>query len=154
MTIAPIVKIVQVRASPDRAFALFAGRMAAWWPKRMTIGAQPFVEILVEPRAEGRWFERDASGAETDWGKVIAWEPPGRLLLAWQIGEGFRYDPGLVTELELTFTPNEAGTRVTLEHRHLERLGASAARLAEMLSGGWPGIIEGFASFADHEGEH
>jgi uncharacterized protein YndB with AHSA1/START domain len=81
---------------------------------------------------------------------VLAWEPPSRLLLAWQIDAGWRFDPALVTELELTFAPAAGGgTRVRLEHRNLERFGAEAARHAEQLDGGWPGFLGGYARFAD-----
>jgi hypothetical protein len=78
MTIAPIVRKVQVKAAPERAFELFAAHMADWWPKGQTIGKNPHAAIVVEPRAGGQWLERDADGAETHWGKVLAWEPPGR----------------------------------------------------------------------------
>jgi len=147
MTIAPIRKTVSVAAPPARAFDLFTGQMGAWWPKGMTIGASPAAAILIEPRAGGRWFERAEDQAETNWGRVLEWDPPRRLLLAWQIDATWAYDPGFETELELTFTAEASGTRVTMEHRNLERFGDSAARMAEMLGGGWPGIIDGFAAY-------
>jgi uncharacterized protein YndB with AHSA1/START domain len=73
------------------------------------------------------------------------------LLLAWQIDAQWRYDPGLRTELELRFEPDAGGTRVTLEHRGLERLGSDAARIAGMLGNGWPGQLAGFAALAEGE---
>ncbi|EJL34146.1 hypothetical protein PMI01_01795 [Caulobacter sp. AP07] len=150
MTIAPLVRTVTVKTTPARAFALFTGRMGQWWPKGKTVGAQPHVDIVIEPRPDGRWFERDADGAETLWGKVLAWEPPGRVLLAWQLNAQWTYDPDLVTELELTFAARpEGGTQVILEHRNLERLGDSAALLAEQLGNGWPGRLRDFADLAD-----
>jgi uncharacterized protein YndB with AHSA1/START domain len=147
MTIAPIRKTVSVAAPPERVFALFTGHMGAWWPKGMTIGASPPVEVLIEPRAGGRWFERAEDKAETNWGRVLAWDPPRRLLLAWQIDATWAFDPSFETELELTFTPEAGGTRVDMEHRNLERFGESAAKMAEMLGGGWPGIMDGFAAY-------
>jgi uncharacterized protein YndB with AHSA1/START domain len=150
MSIAPIVQSVEVRADPARAFDLFATRMADWWPRGRTIGANPHAAIVLEPKAGGRWFERDAEGAETDWGRVLAWEPPSRLLLGWQIGTDWRFDPELVTEVELTFAPAEGGgTRVTLEHRDLERFGADAKAHAGRLDGGWPGFLAEYARLAD-----
>jgi uncharacterized protein YndB with AHSA1/START domain len=148
MTIAPIRKTVTVAAPPQRVFELFTGHMGAWWPKGMTIGASPAAEILIEPRAGGRWFERSEDKVETSWGRVMAWEPPRRVLLAWQITSAWVYDPKFETELELTFAAEGAGTLVSLEHRNLERFGDDAARMAESLGGGWPGIIEGFAAYA------
>jgi uncharacterized protein YndB with AHSA1/START domain len=152
MSIAPIVRTVQVKAPPPRAFELFAKRMEDWWPKGRTIGKNPHVAIVVEPGAGGRWFERDADGQETHWGKVLVWEPPTRLLLAWQINSQWTHDPDLVTEVELTFAAAEGGgTLVTLEHRNLERFGADAARHAELLGGGWPGFLAQFAQYADEK---
>ena len=75
MTIAPIVRSVAVKAPPARAFELFTSQMAGWWPKGRTIGKNPHVEIVMRPQVGGEWFERDADGAETRWGKVLAWEP-------------------------------------------------------------------------------
>ncbi len=150
MSIAPIVRTVQVKAPPARAFELFATRMADWWPKGRTVGKNPHEAIVVEPRAGGRWFERDAEGLEMQWGKVLAWEPPSRLLLGWQLNSTFTYDPDLVTEVELTFAPADGGgTLVTLEHRDLERFGADAARIADQLGGGWPNFLALFVQFAD-----
>ncbi len=153
MSIAPIVRSVQVRAAPARAFDLFASQMGQWWPKGRTVGKAPHATIVIEPRAGGRWFERDADGNETHWGKVLAWEPPARLLLGWQLNcqDGhWGHDPALSTEVELTFSPVEGGgTRVTLEHRNLERFGAEAARHAERLGGGWLDRLAEFARYAD-----
>lgn len=150
MSIAPIVRSVQVKAPPARAFELFATRIEDWWPKGRTIGRKPHVAIVIEPHAGGRWFERDADGGETPWGEVLSWEPPSRLLLGWRINGAFNYDPDLLTEVELTFVLAEGGgTLVTLEHRNLERFGADADRIAELLGGGWPGVLANFADYAD-----
>jgi hypothetical protein len=64
MTIAPIVRTVEVKATPLRAFELFATQMSSWWPKGKTIGKAPHAAIVLEPRADGQWFERDADGTE------------------------------------------------------------------------------------------
>ncbi len=139
---APVV----VKAKPARAFELFANHMEQWWPKGRTIGKSPHVAIVVEPRAGGQWFERDEQGVETHWGKVLAWEPPSRLLLGWQINSQWTYDPSFVTEVELTFAPAGTAARSCgLEHRNLERFGADAAKHAELLRGGWPTFVGEFA---------
>jgi uncharacterized protein YndB with AHSA1/START domain len=149
MSIAPISCSIAVKAPPARAFDLFARHVAEWWPKGHGIGKNPHVAVVIEPRAGGRWFERDAEGNETPWGKVLAWEPPSRLLLAWQISTQWRFDPELLTEVELTFAPAAGGgTIVTLEHRDLERFGADAARHAEQLNSGWPKHLDQFALYA------
>jgi uncharacterized protein YndB with AHSA1/START domain len=149
MTIAPLVRTVQVRAAPERAFDLFATQMEHWWPKGKTVAKAPHVAIVLEPRAGGQWFERDADGNETHWGKVLAWEPPARLLLGWQLNSQFTYDPDFLTEVELTFAPAKGGgTLVTLEHRDLERFGADAEKVAGQLGGGWPTFLNHFAEYA------
>jgi len=150
MSIASIIRSVHVKAPPARAFDLFTSRIGDWWTKGQTIGKNPHVAIVMEPRAGGRWFERDAEGNETQWGKVLAWEPPSRLLLAWQINCQWGYEPTIVTEVELTFLPADGGgTLVTLEHRNLERFGTDAPVHAEKLRNGWPGKLAGFAAYAD-----
>jgi uncharacterized protein YndB with AHSA1/START domain len=149
VSVAPIVRSVIVKGEPARAFELFTSRIRDWWPRSKTIGREPPVAIVLEPWVEGRWFERDVQGRETQWGKVLYWEPPHRLLLAWQIGADWAYHPDLVTEVEVSFkaqTPDD--TIVTLEHRHLERLGSDAARVREMLDGGWPTLLGGFQMIA------
>ncbi len=149
MTIAPIVRTVNVRASPQRAFDAFTAHMGQWWPKDHTIAAQPFEQVIMEPRAGGQWFERAADGTETHWGKVVVWEPPGRVMLAWQINADWTYDPALITEVEMTFVDQGDGsTLVTLEHGKLERIGARAQALADQLGNGWPGLLQKFADYA------
>jgi uncharacterized protein YndB with AHSA1/START domain len=93
-----------------------------------------------------------ASRPTTNWGKVLAWELPSRLLLAWQISCEWGFDPDLLTEVELSFTQAEGGgTLVRLEHRNLERFGTDAVRHVERLNGGWPTRLGDFATYAnDH----
>jgi uncharacterized protein YndB with AHSA1/START domain len=151
VSIAPIVRSVVVQVPPTRAFELFTTRIQDWWPRHITIGSQPPVAVVLEPRVEGRWFERDAQGQETQWGKVLAWEPPDRFLLTWQIGTDWKYHADLITELELSFKPHSpSGTLVTLEHRHLERLGADAASHRALLDGGWPTLLGEFQKITQH----
>jgi uncharacterized protein YndB with AHSA1/START domain len=152
MSIAPVRAAVEVRQPPARAFELFTGRMGDWWEG--TPGENPAVAITVEGFPGGRWFEADAAGTETQWGKVVEWQPPVRVLLVWEMNSRFRHDPSVVTEIEITFTETATGgTRVALEHRKLEAYGADAERLAESISKGWPKQLAGFTRYAaaDHE---
>ena len=153
MTIAPVVRTVEVKAPPARAFELFTASMGRWWPAGKTIGANPHVDIVVEPREGGRWYERDAEGAETDWGRVLLWDPPARLVLGWQLNARFAYDPDMLTEVELGFEPLAGGgTRVRLEHRNLERYGEDAPRIATMVDGGWGDVLAHFADCPEQQG--
>lgn len=149
MTIAPIARTVTVKVPPDRAFDLFVNNIADWWPRGQTVGKKPHVALVIEPRAGGRWFERDEDGTETNWGHVLAWEPPGRVLLCWQLSTSWSFDPALMTAVELTFTPDGSGTRVALEHRNLERFGADAEKHAASLGNGWPTKLVQFQTYAD-----
>ena len=148
MSIAPVRAEVEVRQPPAKAFELFTSRMGEWWQEG-TPGANPAVAINLEPFPGGRWFEVDAAGAETQWGKVIEWQPSDRVLLVWEMNSRFQHDPAVVTEIEITFTETAAGgTLVALEHRKLEAYGADAQRLAESIDKGWPKQLAGFAEFS------
>ena len=147
MHLAPIRRSIEVGLAPSQAFDLFVNHMGDWWPKGKTPGHN-HVSIIVEPREGGRWAEKDAKGVETQWGKVVAWEPPGRLVLGWQLNGDFLYEPDLLTEVELTFSPTNGGTLVHLEHRYLERVGGDGARLVEAISGGWTARLTDFAAAA------
>ena len=150
ITPAPIQKEIRVKASPARAFEIFTAGMSRWWLKTHTINPtkSPLKDIIMEPRQGGRWFERGEDGSECQWGKVLAWEPPARLLLAWQINGAWKFDPGLVTEVEIRFTPDGNGTKVELEHRDLARLGDAAEALREAFQRGWGSLLEEFATKA------
>lgn len=150
MSIDPIVCTINVKATPARAFEFFTQHMGDWWAKGSTIGKKPHVAFVFEPKRGGRWFERDADGVETPWGKVMAFEPPRRLLLGMEVNSQFAPDPAILTEVELTFTPAEGGgTKVRLEHRNLERFGADAEKMRAGLNGGWARHLGELAAYAE-----
>lgn len=150
MTIAALRRAIHTKASPAKAFEIFTGQIGRWWPKGNGVGAQPLVEVVIEPGVGGRWYERDAEGHQTQWGHVLEWEPPGRLLLAWQLNREKRFDPDLITEVELTFTASAGGgTDVLLEHRDLERFGQDAVQWIARIGGGWTQKLAEYADYAD-----
>ena len=111
-------------------------------------------EVVLQPFAGGRWFERAADGSETDWGTVLAWQPPYRLLLTWQVRPDWTYepDPARGSEIEVTFTPEGPHvTRVDFTHRHLERYGPQADRMRRILDGKG---AEPLRAFARHIAAH
>jgi uncharacterized protein YndB with AHSA1/START domain len=147
---APVRKSILVKAEPARAFEVFTAGISRWWPGSHSIGTSPQKEVVMEPKVGGRWFERGEDGSECQWGQVLAWEPPSRVVLAWQIDAQWRFDPHLVTEVEVRFIPEGQATRVELEHRNLERYGvqSEAVRATYDSPGGWSGLLEGFARLA------
>jgi uncharacterized protein YndB with AHSA1/START domain len=149
---APVRKSLVVGADRHRSFQAFTDRMGKWWPRSKTIGTSPPVTVVIEPRAGGRWYERGEDGSECEWGKVLQWDPPARLVLAWQIDGNWKYDPDLVTEVEVTFTSlGRDTTRVDLEHRNLERFGEKVEIMRTSIDseGGWAGILKVYAEMAE-----
>jgi uncharacterized protein YndB with AHSA1/START domain len=149
---AAIRKSFTVRATPEKTFAVFTDGFDRWWPKSHTIGSSPLKRAVLEPGVGGRWYGLAEDGTENEWGDVLAWEPPHRLLLAWRINGQWTHDPNLHTEVEVRFTALDGGeTRVDFEHRDLERLGTGPAveQTRASMDGGWGGILEGFKAVAE-----
>jgi uncharacterized protein YndB with AHSA1/START domain len=149
---APVRKSITVKADAARAFEVFTGGMGRWWPRSHCVAASPQKDVVMEPKAGGRWYEIGEDGSYCNWGKVLAWEPPTRVLLAWQISADWKYDPDLITEVEVTFTPLDGGlTRVDLEHRNIERFGDKLEPIRAALDseGGWSGILKIYAEVAE-----
>ena len=137
-TVPPVVKTVTVRATPARAFELFARDLARWWPlAQFHTGPDP-VDCAIEPCAGGRVFERAADGRETLWGSVLAYDPPHRLAFTWIVGLSAEEEQ----RVEIRFTPEDSGTKVELTHSGWEKLGEAAASLRERYDQGWGTLIE------------
>lgn len=151
INVAPVRKTLVVKTSPEHAFEVFTEGMSRWWFKQYSINpGSPIKDIVIEPRVDGRWYEVGEDGSCCQWGKVLAWEPPSRIKLAWQITPDFRFDPDLVTELDIRFTREGDETRVSLEHR-LDGYGAAAADMFQVFDApnAWMGMLESFARAAD-----
>jgi uncharacterized protein YndB with AHSA1/START domain len=139
---------ITVAAPQERAFTTFTQGFNQWWPRTHKIGPAELAEAVIEGREGGRWYERDVDGTECDWGKVLVWDPPARLVLDWQLTGEFAYDADLHTEVEVSFVAEGPGsTRVTLEHRGLDAYGDQLDEVRRSIDspGGWRGILELFA---------
>jgi hypothetical protein len=150
----PIVKIIRVQAIPERAFEVFNTRTSRWWRSTFSISPTktPIADIVIEPRVGGRLYERGVDGSECDWGCVLVWEPPTQLVLDWQIGAHSKFDPALHTEVDVRFEALASGiTEVTLEHRHLERLGDAAADIGARRSGGWEALLKSYVTTLERQ---
>lgn len=143
-----------VALSPSRAFDRFTRELRAWWPREYTWSQGVLEDIGIEPRLDGLCFEIGPHGFHCDWGRVLAWEPPTRLQLAWQIGPRREPvpDPKQASSVVVTFTPTASEqTKVLLVHDAFERHGAEAAagyRTALASDQGWPFILRCFAESA------
>jgi hypothetical protein len=147
ISVAPVRKSVRVKARPEHAFEIFTTRMARWWPATHTILKSPMRDTILEARPGGRWRQVGEDNSTCEVGHVIAWEPPARILLAWQLNADWQFDPELITEVEVTFSPEPDGfTRVDLEHRNLERMGekAETVRASVDSPGGWGAILDSY----------
>ena len=147
----PVRKSITVKAGAERAFQVFTQGVDTWWPRTHHIGKSPMKKAIIEGGVGGRCYSEQVDGTECDWGQVLAWEPPRRLVLAWQITHGFGYEPDLAksSEVEVIFTPlGDGSTRVDLEHRYFARHGAGAAsmRTAVGAPGGWGSLLELFTA--------
>jgi uncharacterized protein YndB with AHSA1/START domain len=154
MTNAPdtlVRQTISVDVPQATAFSAFTEGLDRWWPRTHKIGAAALAEAVLEGREAGRWYERDVDGSECDWGRVLVWEPPSRLVLAWQITAEWAYDADLLTEVEVLFVADgPSRTRVELEHRGLEAFGEKMGEMRASFDspGGWSGILDSFAASA------
>jgi uncharacterized protein YndB with AHSA1/START domain len=144
---------VLVGAPLDRAFALFTQGFGTWWPREYTWAREKLDTIAIEPREGGRCFERGPHGFQADWGRVLTWDPPHRLVFRWQISPGREPvpDPDAASEVEVRFEAEDAqSTRVELEHRGFEKHGEGGAGYAAAMGSerGWPLILDRYASAA------
>lgn len=133
----PLEVAFEVRCSPEHAFDVWASRTSQWWPYEHSVSAERGLSVTFEPRPGGRIFERTPSGAEHDWGEVLSWEPPSRLVYLWHIAS----DRSDATEVEVRFDPALDGTRVTIVHTGWERLGAAADERRARNQAGWAGLV-------------
>jgi uncharacterized protein YndB with AHSA1/START domain len=153
--VAPVIKTVTVKTGALRAFHVFTADIDSWWPRSHHIGKVPMKKAIVEGRQGGRCYSEQVDGSECDWGQVLVWDPPQRLVLAWMINAEWQFEPDLTqcSEVEVSFTPLPDGTtRVDLEHRHLDRVaagGGETMRAAVASPNGWTGVLQCFLERAE-----
>jgi uncharacterized protein YndB with AHSA1/START domain len=148
-------RVVSVKAPPEVAWRVFTEQMGTWWPLAWAkIGKANAVDAVIEPHVGGRWYERGDDGSTCDWGTVLSWEPPSRLVLSWDINADWQHDPNLKTEVEVRFIADgKNATRVELEHRRLDRYGARRDEMRAIFEkeGDWGRFLEMFAARASAE---
>jgi uncharacterized protein YndB with AHSA1/START domain len=144
---------VMVDAPQERAFSVFTDGIDSWWPREHTIGEAELKQMVLEPKVGGRAYGIGVDGSESDWGRVLAFDPPNRIVVSWDITLQWKHERNVAktSDFEVRFIPEGPDrTRVELEHRHLERHGDGweAMRDAVGSPNGWQGGLELFAAAA------
>jgi uncharacterized protein YndB with AHSA1/START domain len=144
------------RSRPDRdvvrAFHLFTAEIGAWWDADKHILQAPLAEMEFEPFVGGQIIDRGTDGSECRWARVLAYDPPHRVVFSWDINVQWQIetDPQRCSEVEITFAElAEGSTRVQLTQRHLDRHGPGWETMRDAVASGWS--LDGFAAFADSD---
>ena len=148
---------VVVNAPQAKAFAAFTERLGEFKPPEHNLLAAPIAETVFEPRAGGHIYDRAEDGTQCRWARVLAYEPPDRVVFSWDISPQWQIepDPDRTSEVEVRFVPESPDrTRVELEHRHLDRHGPGWQSVAEGVGGdqGWPLYLARYAALFGQEG--
>jgi uncharacterized protein YndB with AHSA1/START domain len=154
MQVEPIRETVSVRTDPERSFHVFTEQLDSWWPiASYSRAVSEFehenvkaISLEFQSRLGGSILEHMSDGRVLPWAKVIAWQPPHRVVLEWRPHS----EPEPPTEVEVTFAARDRGTLVELEHREWQRLSEEFRKgLYEIYARGWSTTLECFARAAD-----
>ncbi|MEO3773393.1 SRPBCC family protein [Micromonospora sp. B9E7] len=134
---------IVVKATIEDAFTVFTERFGDFKPREHNLLHVPIAETVFEPRIGGFIYDRGTDGSECRWARILAYEPPTRLVFSWDIGPTWQIetDLDLTSEVEVTFTAETPDqTRVELEHRHIDRHGPGweSVRDGVDTDTGWP----------------
>jgi hypothetical protein len=140
---APLRLSLEVACSTEHAFSVWTTAIGTWWPADHTVSGRPQTVVL-QSGVGGRIFERTADGVEHEWGEVTVWDPPSALAYLWHIGR----DRTAATEVWVQFLDQGDSTRIEIEHRGWERLGADAQVWRERNQIGWDTLLPHFQSAA------
>jgi uncharacterized protein YndB with AHSA1/START domain len=142
---------VEVQAPIERAFQVFTDDIVSWWNPDHHILRAELAEMVFEPRVGGHIIDRGVDGSECRWARVLAYEPPRRVVFSWDINLQWQLETDLdkTSEIEVTFIEQGPDrTRVELEHRNLDRHGEDWENMAGAVGspGGWPSGLARLAS--------
>ena len=148
------VRTSTVVAAPiERAFSVFTDGIGSWWSPGHHIIDAELAEMVFEPRVGGHLYDRGVDGSECRWARVLAYEPPHRFVISWDINTRWQLetDPAKTSEVEVRFVAEGSDrTRVELEHRHLERHGEGWESVRDAVGSpdGWAEGLQAFAARA------
>jgi uncharacterized protein YndB with AHSA1/START domain len=141
---------IVVEAPIERAFSVFTDDIGSWWdPKHHILGAE-LAEMVFEPREGGYVYDRGVDGSECRWARVLAYDPPKRLVISWDINTQWQLETDLqkTSEVEVRFVSEAPErTRVELEHRNLDRHGEGWEKMRDAVGSpdGWGAGLRAFA---------
>jgi uncharacterized protein YndB with AHSA1/START domain len=149
----PVRKSIVVNTGVERAFALFIDQFDAIKPREHNLLSVPIAETVFEPRVGGHIYDVGIDGSRCEWSRVLAYEPPSRVVISWDIGPRWQLeaDPAKTSEVEVRFiAESDDRTRVELEHRHLDRHGDGWQAVADGIEGdaGWPLYLSRYGDLA------
>jgi uncharacterized protein YndB with AHSA1/START domain len=141
---------IVVEAPLERAFAVFVDDFDRVKPREHNMLAVDIAETVFEPRLGGHIYDRGVDGSECRWARVLAYEPPNRVVFSWDINTQWQIetDPDRTSEIEVRFTAESPErTRVELEHHNLDRHGDGWEGMREGVGGegGWPLYLDRFS---------
>lgn len=141
---------VAVEAPIERAFTVFTERFGDFKPPEHNILGVPLAETKFEPRVGGHIYDRGVDGSECRWARVLAYEPPYRIVFSWDLNTRWQVETDLArtSEVEVRFISEAPErTRVELEHRQLDRHGEGWQAVGDAVGGegGWPLYLRRFA---------
>jgi uncharacterized protein YndB with AHSA1/START domain len=141
---------ITVEVPRERAFEFFTEEIEAWWNPDHHIVDVKLERMVFEPRVGGHVYDVGVDGSECRWARVLAYEPPERVVFSWDISPSWQIETDLekTSEVEVRFVAEGPGrTRVTLDHRHLDRHGEGWERVREGVGSpqGWPSGLRDFA---------
>jgi uncharacterized protein YndB with AHSA1/START domain len=146
-----VQRSIVVAAPVERAFSVFTAEMETWWPPDHHILEAPLARMVFEPREGGRIYDVGTDGSQCQWSRVLAYEPPTRVLISWDINLQWKVetDHERTSEIEIRFTAEgDNRTRVDLEHRNIDRHGVGWEQMAAAVGspGGWGRGLERFGA--------
>jgi uncharacterized protein YndB with AHSA1/START domain len=144
---------IVVDAPIERAFSVFTNDIGSWWPPTHHVLQGELAEMVFEPREGGAVYDRAVDGTRCQWARVLAYEPPTRVVISWDISLQWQIesDPSRASEVEVRFiAEDERRTRVELEHRHLDRHGDGWEQMRDAVGSpdGWGIGLRRFAAQA------
>lgn len=138
---AVVTKSIVIAREATAVFRIWTEQVHLWWPAGHSRSGDPHTKVMIEGWVGGRFYERTPNGDEYEWGRILMWEPPQRLVYTWYLGSSQE----LPTEVDVRFVPlSHHQTRIELEHRGVELIGDLWWQRVKIFNGAWDKILTVF----------